>query len=91
MDLKAIWEMSDIRSTQRLKLRFLRGAIALAALGGGFVYLSILFRRYAKEEYFSGTLPDFVLWIYTLFTLIIFLLFMDLRWQSLIWQSLIMS
>ena len=57
--------------SMRLWLRFLRGWIEFAVLGGGFAYLSILLRRYVKEEYFSGTFPDYVVFIYNLFAITI--------------------
>ncbi len=48
----------------RLWLRFLGGALVLAALGGAAVYLLIELRKYVKEEYFSGTVPLFFDLIY---------------------------
>ncbi len=57
--------------SMRLWLRFLRGWIEFAVLGGVLAYLSISLRRYAKEEYFSGTFPDYVVFIYNLFVITI--------------------
>ena len=56
---------------KRLKLRFIGGHTVFAALGGGLVYLEILFLQYVKEEYFSGTIPLFISMIFILFWLTI--------------------